>query len=1541
MKKMASRKKRGATKRPLDEEVLLRHMQSIVDSEFENLVGEALSEICGRRFFCSRSGSQYGGDGSARGPFETVFEAKLYRDTTSLNQRNVLGGFVEATHREPKPDLWVLAASRPVPEQLERALRREAEEKAIGLLTLDAPPTGGSDLVQLIAMAPKAAALRLPAEAQAAIDRLRREPNFSGRALELRQKLSGPDFTLATLRAAVDAWWRETMSEPQKLVRRLRARPAPGRLGDPWAEFVRRDVVDANSASIKAAATKGNPCFFVGDEGVGKTLSALHWLLENASETLLLPVTKAVSVSKDPITLMSCALSMMLGRSPAEWVKKAEMLLSYDDIQAPIVTLFLDGLNERRKSDWTELLTRLQDEPYRQRVRVLATCRPYAFEHDFNEFVGLSQKPQVIRIGLFADAELDRGLKNHKIPRSSLSDEMTELLRRPRLFDLALRYREELEKVGEFTPARLYWEDWKDRLARNRDILAEPDFKEALRQVAKAIDKASPNPSRIATADLHHAVRNANPFADNPERVLQTLTELVDGGLAERSGEDTRLTLSFAAFALGWDLWRRALELPADWTIGQIVSEVRSWIEPWGGASFDCEVLRVASWAAALADGRRAAQAAIFALWLDRPNLSDEHEDDILAISRRINTALVDVAEYVWFAGDAEASERLSYIIRPLTGASELRVALIERARHWAGLIGLMEWPFLGQTDDRSALREKRLERLRKRLGDRLVLNKPFKEADETLTIADGEEPDGSHAFGYAVSVLAFHSRDDLMPLIRVWSIAGSVRYGDHDDKYIAALLRGAEPSEIALVDQALSQAQSFTLGNDILMAHAAGSLGWAIGTPQAMTVVADAFDKSGLRDERQELIKTISVWERPATVEEAIQKVADQTEKPHVRLSYARDWLLHPKMRLPESLVREATDFARNLDVTAIYQSRGHTSESLALEHWMPVLARAARDDRAAITRRLSGHVAAGQVSPERAMFVIIMEMSVLDAADLVPLMSIPGDDPDSANLRMAAQFLLAKDGDEQISLLLSLEPSQVIYRDLALTFSIPSATGLDALAKAIHGGLERNRLRSALFLVAATGVDLTNALRTALLERLRQSSPHCRAPELEILAKSDAPAAAAELIALDWTVGNARDDDEAFWGSLVLAKASLSLNEVVRRLHPRHLVRAAENTKDGPAVISAILIAKLRSVLDAEKRPLPATSISNFATDDTQLETRSVTLQHGLNKSALTLAERFRLGFDADARQEIIDQAIEAVQRSDQSTLASGRRRPDWTIPSAGLETLWTAEPTAFEAIADFLSIQSADNLNQLAVHEPGLLYPMVSVGLKCDPIRFASIWRNLLSTRHHTVYRTNLGSDWLLTMPFACTSPKGWALQIEAFDFCENDRELLDCTLHAETPDLQQRLIGWTISEAQSPSIWRRGRAMIVRGYLGLSSPRVEDLERLDIQASWLGNVWRYAEGWRERRRSIVHWLEQFRSADNGISASADFELLKSSADRRVWRMLDGCKLNHHSQIIFERQRSELKRAIEKREKDMGEKFLDQKLVDGLWPRNMKLN
>ncbi|TIU23310.1 MAG: hypothetical protein E5W49_04285, partial [Mesorhizobium sp.] len=205
-----------------------------------------------------------------------------------------------------------------------------------------------------------------------------------------------------------------------------------------------------------------------------------------------------------------------------------------------------------------------------------------------------------------------------------------------------------------------------------------------------------------------------------------------------------------------------------------------------------------------------------------------------------------------------------------------------------------------------------------------------------------------------------------------------------------------------------------------------------------------------------------------------------------------------------------------------------------------------------------------------------------------------------------MAAEFLLAKDGDEQISLLLNLEPSQVIYRDLALTFSLPSPTGLDGLAKAIHGGLERNRLRSALFLVAATGVDLTNSLRTALLERLRQPSPHCRAPELEILARSDAPSAAAELIALDWTVGNARDDDEAFWGSLVLAKASVSLNEVVRRLHPRHLVRAVENTKDGPTVISAILIAKLRSVLDAEKRPSPATSISNLAIDDTQLETR-----------------------------------------------------------------------------------------------------------------------------------------------------------------------------------------------------------------------------------------------------------------------------------------------------------------------------------------------
>lgn len=1524
--------------RPKEETEFLNAIQALDDREFEELIGEALSEVCGRRFFCSRSGSQHGGDGSARGPFDTVFEAKLYRNTTPLNQRNILGGFVEATQRYDRPDLWILAVSRPVSEQLERTLRREADAKAVGLLILDSPTGGESALVQLVAIAERTAIAFFPDHLEV-LERLRRARGFEDRAENLRERLSGPAMTLASLRDSVDAWWQDTLRAPEQASIRLRVRLPPNSSGDPWSSLVQREIFRTHGTSIASGLSSGAPCFFVGDEGTGKTLAAIRWIHDNANGQLIIPITRAVAVVTDPALLISHALSVMLGGPSELWKGRVDLLLEHIATGGPVVTLLLDGLNERRASDWNGLLLNLQDHRYSGLVQVLATCRPYAYEHEFREFRSLPRKPFVIPVGLFSDAELNQGLRNHNIPRVGIASDMVDLLRRPRLFDLAVSYRRELEAAGEFTPARLFWEDWKDRLARHRDILGEADFREALRHIAGRIDAHAPAPSRLATIALRESIQNADPFADNAERIWQTLTELVDGGLAQMIGPETRLSLPFTALALGWDLRRRVLELPIS-PVGALGEQIRQWIEPWGGASFDSEVLRMAAWACVLTPTPQEVQSAIFLLWLDRPNLPPEHEDDLRAVVQRLATATVDVAEETWFGDDREAAQRLVALLAPLI-AGHSREVLIERARKWIGQTALLEWPYIGRSDDPEKLRSERLERLTRRFGYDPPLGQPIDVLGETLWISAGDAPDGARAFTHALDVLIPGGRHDLLPLIRSWAVAEVVRYGESGGSHVAALLRGVGDDELSLVNEVLALAGAFNAMDDTASAHAATALGWAVGTPDAIRRVASSFDRSGRTAEMRNFRSMSRRWEKPHTAREATVLLARRGDKPHVRLSRAEQWLLDPKFQIPNRLINEGVRFLQELNVAAMHQAMGSTRESLDLEHWIPVLVREQPEIWAGVTRRLVMHVLAGEVTADFVLYNLLSDLSVLTIAELSRLAEVPGDNQESANLRMAARLLLAADGDEQLVLLLDGELPHGLYLDLAILLRSLSANGLDLLAARLRQGISWNRLVHALWQVARTGPSVTEALRTTLLDRLSGDGPNCLAPELEVLAGSCAADAAQVLLALDWSAATARDDDEAFWGSLVLAKSGLPFAEVIGRIHPRHLMRMAEGDPDGPNIVVATLIAKIEAVEGDETRLRRAPSIVALSDDDGRLEARSVALAHGLEAAKLTAVEQFKVGIDTDLRKKVFREAIEAVRKTDEALRAKGRRRTDWSFSTQRLRALWSAKPDAFAPFANLLQEFSDIGLRSLCAHEPALINSLIAVGLELEAEKYVPIWRRLRTQETSIVYRTDHGAKWQTVMPFTAKGENAWPLQIEAFDRCAADDELLDCVLHAEAAGLTGRVDKWTLAELNSSAIWRQGRAIVVRGFLGLSSPLVEDVHHLDTGASWLGSVWRRADEWRKRREISTHWIDQFASSNDLLTAAANLELMKLSADRRTWLLLTRVSLGEAARTVLTRQRNRLKIAIEKREKDMSERFLGEKLIEGVWPRDRFTN
>ena len=157
-------------------------------TKLEHLVAALLGNLIGTRVTVAKTGFQHGADGGTSGRQERYLrvECKRYRDDTALNERELLGEMDHAFARDPALEAWILAATREVNEQLDKALSSKGHSHGVAVLILDWSAHTTPTLAALLASDPdlinsvvgKEACeivTRLKAEMGAAIELLRRE----------------------------------------------------------------------------------------------------------------------------------------------------------------------------------------------------------------------------------------------------------------------------------------------------------------------------------------------------------------------------------------------------------------------------------------------------------------------------------------------------------------------------------------------------------------------------------------------------------------------------------------------------------------------------------------------------------------------------------------------------------------------------------------------------------------------------------------------------------------------------------------------------------------------------------------------------------------------------------------------------------------------------------------------------------------------------------------------------------------------------------------------------------------------------------------------------------------------------------------------------------------------------------------------------------------------------------------------------------------------------------------------------------------------
>ncbi|MBS1997634.1 MAG: hypothetical protein JSS86_15035, partial [Cyanobacteria bacterium SZAS LIN-2] len=575
----------------------LHKLDNTGEKGFEGLVRRLLRDLSGFEFRLSRSGSQHGRDARAvgRDSGSIMFECKNY-ESAKLKNRELIAELTEALEDDPSLDLWILAASTAVPEQSELQLRNLANKNGIEFIGLETGETDPGLLDCLCANSPDkllealgnvGASTTEIAEAKVAMSQIAALPGFLNRIEELRRQVTEPSLGWPAWRRSADKKWLNFVSDENSSRARF---GQPLHLLSPATHLVsRREAMIALEDWWANWNINKSIFFMLGEEGDGKTWAVAQWLTNRIqTEGANSPPVIFIS-SKDAIgngtmeEIILARIEQEFGR--AKWKKRLRRwrkALS-DQPERPFAIVVLDGLNERHNATyWRNVIDDSLAKEWKQSAAIICTARTGYWKEFFEPLSYLPTTRYVIKG--YDNNEINNALSSRNQHLTDFPDTLHPLLRKPRYLDLAMKHRKELTECGDFTVARLIYEDWRDRYNRKSSFpLSNDQFNEMLKGLGKQFldGQKQWQPNELISQ-----------FSLN-EDSLQTFKELSTGGVLERVESGWQIQAQSLALGLGLLLCDQLKE--AEQSQQDLQETLASWIEPCSGTDLISQALELAA----------------------------------------------------------------------------------------------------------------------------------------------------------------------------------------------------------------------------------------------------------------------------------------------------------------------------------------------------------------------------------------------------------------------------------------------------------------------------------------------------------------------------------------------------------------------------------------------------------------------------------------------------------------------------------------------------------------------------------------------------------------------------------------------------------------------------------------------------------------------------------------------------------------------------------------------------------------------------------
>jgi hypothetical protein len=470
---------------------------------FEGLVAILLQRATGQEFRLSSSGRQSGRDAASESGYVNSIkvEAKHYRKTTTLDLRELMAEINEAVMSDENLDIWVLAASRSVDDQMATSLDEHAERTGVETLILDLGINSLHRLAVIMAEFPDtvtdwATRHQLTEKIEVlrtALDTIAKAPDFEQAKGRLTAKLTGT-IGYDGARHRIHKRLLTTLSDNQNAQSEFRQSLG---IRVPSTQVVHRAELNRQFDEWWDAKDFPMPAVALGEEGTGKTWAVFDWAIgrvERGDMPIILPfaVVAQALTNNEPLEAL---LARLLGKwtgvlDEKRWVRRLDRWLNTKATGRPLILIIADGLNERADVEWRPLFSTLLSTPWRDKIAILATDRPHHWR-DRRLNLGVATVREIAVQG-YSAVELNQALSGSEISYSQIPPELLPLILVPRYCRLVADHYREMIEAADFTRDRLIYLEINDRYTSKLQYpLTDNRLFEIIRELA---ERARNNP---------------------------------------------------------------------------------------------------------------------------------------------------------------------------------------------------------------------------------------------------------------------------------------------------------------------------------------------------------------------------------------------------------------------------------------------------------------------------------------------------------------------------------------------------------------------------------------------------------------------------------------------------------------------------------------------------------------------------------------------------------------------------------------------------------------------------------------------------------------------------------------------------------------------------------------------------------------------------------------------------------------------------------------------------------------------------------------